>query len=64
MIAKSMRKVRHTGSLTTEERALAANAEVPTDEEQLAYLAKFRGKVPINLDAAANISSTDSGADQ
>jgi prevent-host-death family protein len=44
LMTKAMRKSRLTGSLTAEERALAAIGEVPSEDEQELYLAELASK--------------------
>ena len=45
LMASAMRKARLTGSLTSQERALAAAAEVPSEAEQKRYLAKLAAAI-------------------
>ena len=45
LMARAMRKARLTGSLTAEERALAAAAEVPSEAEQECYLAQLAAAI-------------------
>ena len=45
LMASAMRKARLTGSLTPQERALAAAAEVPSEAEQKRYLAKLAAAI-------------------
>jgi hypothetical protein len=48
-MANAMRKSRLTGSLTAEERALAAAAVVPSEADQAAYLAELAAAVEPGL---------------
>ena len=45
LMASAMRKARLTGSLTADERALVAAAEVPSETEQSSYLGKFAAAI-------------------
>lgn len=45
LMTSAMRKARLTGSLTAEERVLAAAAEVPSEAEQQRYLAKLASAI-------------------
>jgi prevent-host-death family protein len=49
LMANAMRKSRLTGSLTAEERALAAAAVVPSEADQAAYLAELAAAVEPGL---------------
>jgi PHD/YefM family antitoxin component YafN of YafNO toxin-antitoxin module len=49
VMAQAMRKSRLTGSLTAEERTLAAVGEVPSDTEQDRYLAELTAKIEQTL---------------
>ena len=44
-LQQAARKARRTGSLTAEERALAADAEVPSEPDQLRFLAQLAAGV-------------------
>jgi prevent-host-death family protein len=49
LMVTAMRKVRLTGSLTAEERALAAAAVVPSEADQVGYLAQLAAPVEPSL---------------